>query len=92
MDVSAPREEIEKLQNEAESYMMNDDSKTNITVRLQDISGVAHTLDVCMDKMFEYFYSVCHQADSVDLDWSQTKSKLFNKKNFDYNKKYLNYF
>lgn len=76
MDVSAPREEIEKLQNDEEAFMINDESKTNITVSLRDIHVVAHTLDVCMDKMFNYFYSECHQAGTADLDWSKTKSKI----------------
>lgn len=75
MDVSAPREEITKLQDEEEEmFLMEDDAKTTTTISLDCIHSIAHTLDVCLDKIFNYIYSECHESGTNDLNWSKTKS------------------
>ncbi|EFA10824.2 RNA polymerase I-specific transcription initiation factor RRN3 [Tribolium castaneum] len=72
MDVSAPREEIAKL--EEEEIFMMDESKTNTTINLDCVHSMAHTLDVCLDKVFNYIYSECHEPGTNDLNWGKTKS------------------
>lgn len=57
---------------------MDDDSKsvktsaTSFTV--VNRHTVAHTLDVCLDKLFNYITAECHSSKSGELKWDKTKT------------------
>ncbi|KAG5889235.1 hypothetical protein JTB14_006371 [Gonioctena quinquepunctata] len=81
MDVNAPREEIEKFLNcDDEMFTLDDDArsvKTSTTAFTQvNRHVVADTLDVCLDKLFNYFITECHDGNSGEVDWERTK-KLY---------------
>lgn len=75
LDVNAPREEIEYVENDMDMegvFAMDED----------DLSGnyettrhpVGHTLDVCMERMFEYVITECHDPNTNEFLWENTKS------------------
>lgn len=83
MDINAPRDKIEKSKNEEEElFVMDDDSKsvrTSTSTSFTQVSRLelAHSLDVCLEQMFNYLYSESHQSDSDELDFNKFKD-LFN--------------
>ncbi|XP_028142826.2 RNA polymerase I-specific transcription initiation factor RRN3 [Diabrotica virgifera virgifera] len=81
MDVNAPKEEIEKYLNSEQDediFSMDDDSKSIRTTTTGftkvDRSALGHTLDVCLDKIFHYIVTECHNSEG--LNWEKTK-KLY---------------
>ncbi|XP_074030312.1 RNA polymerase I-specific transcription initiation factor RRN3 homolog Tif-IA [Leptinotarsa decemlineata] len=81
MDVNAPREEIEKFLNaDEEMFSMDDDAKsvkTSTTAFTQvDRHALSHALDICLEKVFNYFKSKCYDSNSGEPNWEQTK-KLY---------------
>ncbi|XP_072386800.1 RNA polymerase I-specific transcription initiation factor RRN3 [Diabrotica undecimpunctata] len=81
MDVNAPKEEIEKYlnsQQDEDIFSMDDDSKsirtTTTAFTKVDRMALGHTLDVCLDKMFNYIINECHNSEG--LNWESTK-KLY---------------
>ncbi|XP_018574446.1 RNA polymerase I-specific transcription initiation factor RRN3 [Anoplophora glabripennis] len=79
LDVNAPKEEIEKFINaDDEMFLMDDDSKsvktstTSFTV--VNRHTVAHTLDMCLNMLFNYITSECHNSKDGQLRWDKTKS------------------
>ncbi|CAG9821895.1 unnamed protein product [Phaedon cochleariae] len=83
MDVNAPREEIERYLNaEEEMFSVDDDVrsvKTSTTAFTQvNRHSLAHTLDICLDKMFNYAISECHDANTGEVDWEKTKTLYHN--------------
>ncbi|KAJ8945039.1 hypothetical protein NQ318_019034 [Aromia moschata] len=77
LDVNAPKEEIEKFINDDEEIFPMDDTKSTKTCTTSftvvNRHAVAHTLDVCLDKMFNHFVSECHDKETGDLNWENTK-------------------
>lgn len=68
-------------------FSLDDDTKS-IKVASDKIKHpVAHTLDVCLDKVFNYFIVESHDIETGQLDWEKIKRKyhlnfkfaLFNK-------------
>lgn len=79
MDVNAPKEEIEKFNyGDEEMFLMDDDSKsvkTSITASTNvNRHSVAHSLDVCLDMLFNYISSECHNPKTGELIWDKTKA------------------
>jgi RNA polymerase I-specific transcription initiation factor RRN3 len=74
MDVSIPREEINKADEDDSIFMMDEDPRANTAMSLEHINIIAHTLDICLDKVFNYVYSECHEPGTNQLDWTKTKS------------------
>lgn len=76
MDVNAPREEIEMAENEEEEDIFPLDDTKTIATNVNNVHIVAHTLDVCLDKLFNYFITECHDVTTNTIDWDKTKSKI----------------
>jgi RNA polymerase I-specific transcription initiation factor RRN3 len=74
MDVSIPREDINKADEDDSIFMMDEDPRANTAMSLEHINIIAHTLDICLDKVFNYVYSECHEPGTNQLDWTKTKS------------------
>lgn len=78
LDVNAPKEEIKKVETadicEEPLFKMEVDEASDETSRVHPIG---HTLDVCMDKLFNYVIMECHNTDSGEVDWDKTKRKIF---------------
>lgn len=77
LDAHSPREDIEKCENDLdiaeESIFMMETDK----MKLMDPNALkheqAHTLDVCLLKIFNYFIIQCYQDE--ELNWDKAKSK-----------------
>lgn len=69
LDVNAPRELIEKSEEEEDEEMFTMDEST--VDKLKD--PVAHTLDVIMDKLINYIIMECHNMETGDINWEKTK-------------------
>lgn len=80
LDVNAPREEIVAAEENCDvdnMFPMDDDDfdaeeEDNNAKRMKH--GVAHTLDVCMDKVLNYLILECHDLQTGQFDWEKTKS------------------
>lgn len=68
LDVNAPREEIEKAEDAEAIFDMEGVSSEEVK------DPVAHTLDVLMDKMINYVIMECHDMETGDVNWENTKS------------------
>lgn len=69
LDVNAPKEQIEKAEEEDENiFEMEEESACKVK------DPVAHTLDVLMDKMINYVIMECHDMESGDINWENTKT------------------
>lgn len=74
LDVNAPRDQIEQYEyNQEEVFNMEEEEFDESRLK----HPVAHTLDVCMDKMFNYFITECHDMSTGQLVWENTKSTCF---------------
>lgn len=76
LDVNASRDEIEAAENQCDVDMfeMDEDyTEGDNTDRMKH--GVAHTLDVCMDKLLNYFILECHDLQTGQLSWEKAKSE-----------------
>lgn len=77
LDVHAPKEEIERQEQTIE---MADEAMFEIEEIKKPINPdamkhqIAHTLDICMDKIFNYFITECHDIPPGELNWERTKS------------------
>lgn len=81
MDVNAPREEIKKATDlEEEIFSFDDDTKSVKTCTTSftqvDRHALGHTLDTCLNQVFEYFTLECYKGDG-ELDWEKTKNVFF---------------
>lgn len=81
MDVNAPREEIKKsIDLDEEIFALDDDSKSVKTFTTSfthvDRHALGHTLDSCLNQVFEFFISECYNSDG-ELDWEKTKNAFF---------------
>lgn len=81
MDVNAPRQEIKKaVDAEEEVFSLDDDVKSvksSCTAFTQvDRHVLGHTLDICLNQIFEYFLTECNNEDG-ELDWDKTKNIFF---------------
>lgn len=76
LDVNAPREEIEyaEADTEMEEMFQMDEEVWNNSGTMKHPIG--HTLDVCMHRMFEYVINECHDPNTNEFLWENTKSKL----------------
>ncbi|CAH1185721.1 unnamed protein product [Phyllotreta striolata] len=79
MDVNAPREEIEKYLNaDEEMFLMDEETKSikSSTTAFTQVNrhALAHTLDVCLDKIFNYFVSECHDSQTKEIIWEKAKN------------------
>lgn len=75
LDVNAPREEILKSMDDDEMFLMEDDARTiKTTTTVVNSHAIAHTLDVCLDKIYNYMIAECHNSDTGELLWKQTKA------------------
>ncbi|CAH0555911.1 unnamed protein product [Brassicogethes aeneus] len=72
MDVNAPKGDIEKAANSGseEIFLMDDDT---CSVKTSSSHNIAHTLDVCLAKLYNYIIEECHSP-AGELDWNKTKS------------------
>lgn len=80
LDVNAPKEEIERSEQEEDMdetmFELEDCEKT---VKFADQSPnenkhpIAHTLDVCMDKLLNHFITECHDVSTGQLLWEKTR-------------------
>lgn len=81
MDVNAPREEIKKANEiDEEIFALDDDNRSVKTFTTGftkvDRHTLGYTLDICLNQVFEYFYSECYKVDG-ELDWDKTKNAFF---------------
>lgn len=81
MDVNAPREEIKKANEmDEEMFALDDDIKSVKTFTSGftqvDRHALGHTLDTCLNQIFEYFKSECYKEDG-ELVWEKTKNVFF---------------
>lgn len=75
LDVNAPREEIVTAENDCdvdmfemdEDYIQDNDNKMKHLV--------ANTLDICMDKLLNYFILECHDIQTGQLSWDKAKGR-----------------
>lgn len=70
LDVNAPREDIEAAENDVDMFEMDEDVEEG---RDRMKHPIAHTLDVCMDKILNYFILECHDLQSGQISWDKTK-------------------
>ncbi|XP_057658400.1 RNA polymerase I-specific transcription initiation factor RRN3 isoform X2 [Diorhabda carinulata] len=80
MDVNAPKEDIEKyLNSEEDIFAMDEDSKSvkTTTTGFTKVNRheLAHTLDICLDKIFNHLISECYDCEG--LHWEKTKKLYF---------------
>ncbi|XP_018329477.1 RNA polymerase I-specific transcription initiation factor RRN3 [Agrilus planipennis] len=78
LDVHSPREEIEKHEQDMglEDCIFNfDDDKSVYQQNLENKvkHPLAHTLDICMDKMFNFCYIEVYNTDTGELNWEKLK-------------------
>lgn len=76
-DVNASREKIVAAEEncDVDMFLMDEDLEgeaSNASDRMKDV--LAHTLDVCMDKVFNYLILECHNLQTGQLDWEKAKS------------------
>lgn len=75
LDVNAPREEIEHAENDEdmeEMFAMDEEVAWSGSGTTKHPIG--HTLDVCMQRMFEYVIGECHDPNTNEFLWENTKS------------------
>lgn len=73
LDVNAPREEIESAEEDGvDVFEMDVEEDDSISNRLKHT--VAHTLDICMDKVLNYLILECHDLQKGEIDWEKTKN------------------
>lgn len=79
MDVNAPREEITEEQIADDDIFQMDDCKS-VKSSVVDSDKmkhlVAHTLDVCLERLFNFIVIECHDLDTGTLNWEKSK-KLY---------------
>lgn len=75
MDVNAPKEEINKVMNSDSNEIFQMEEDTCSVKTTSSCHNIAHTLDICMDKMFNYIIQECHNPDG-SVRWEQTKGTL----------------
>lgn len=76
LDVNAPRTEIEdaeddenddKLDDDENIFEMDHDGDENT---IKDMKHpVAHSLDICLNRLFLYMHNECHNASDTGQDW-----------------------
>lgn len=72
LDANAPREEVESKENEIENNLFEFDD-ASIKVNCDKMKHeIAHTLDVCLCKIFHHIMMITHE--SGQFNWDQTKS------------------
>ncbi|CAH1953839.1 unnamed protein product [Acanthoscelides obtectus] len=82
LDVNAPREEIQKFAEDEDIFSMDDTksvkSLKSSTTAFTQVNRlvVADTLDICLDKLFNYIIDECHDSSSGEVDWEKLK-KLY---------------
>ncbi|KAJ8920052.1 hypothetical protein NQ315_011705 [Exocentrus adspersus] len=80
LDVSASKEMIAKCTAEEEIFPMDDDSRsvrtctTSTTSTIANSYALSNTLDVCMDKLFNYIIAECHSSEDGELIWDKAKA------------------
>ncbi|KAF2881222.1 hypothetical protein ILUMI_24946 [Ignelater luminosus] len=78
LDVNAPKEDIENAENDIEMeedgiFPLDDDIKSTKAVSDKVKHPIAHTLDVCLDKVFNYCIVESHDIETGQLNWEKTK-------------------
>lgn len=75
LDVNAPKEEIERFEQNGdmdEDLFYFDDLKKSKNDAIKH--PIAHTLDICMDRIFNFLISECHDVSTGQLDWEKAKA------------------
>uniref|UniRef100_A0A1Y1MD29 RNA polymerase I-specific transcription initiation factor RRN3 n=2 Tax=Photinus pyralis TaxID=7054 RepID=A0A1Y1MD29_PHOPY len=72
LDVNAPREDIERKENEVEDDLFKFDDASQQTSCDKMKHNIAHTLDICLYKIFNQIMMISHE--SGEFNWDQTKS------------------
>lgn len=73
LDVNAPREEIVTAENDCDVVMFEMDEDYVHDNKMKHL--VAHTLDICMDKLLNYFILECHDVQTGQLSWEKAKGR-----------------
>ncbi|GLV34158.1 Tif-IA [Carabus blaptoides fortunei] len=78
LDVNAPKEEILRAQEgqlDEEMFSMDDVKSVKSFVDSDNMRHpLAHTLDVCLDKILNFIIAECHDLTTGQLNWDKTKS------------------
>lgn len=75
LDANTPREVITAEQTDDDIFTMDDCKSINtVTNKMKNVP--AHTLDVCLDRIFNFIIVECHDLDTGQLNWEKTK-KLY---------------
>lgn len=82
LDVNAPREDIDAAEYDSEVDMFAMDEEHEVTDGNRMRHQVAHTLDVCMDKLLNFFILECHDLSTGQLSWEKTKGEYRKKDTF----------
>lgn len=72
LDANAPKERIYEDNNDEDVFTMDDCKSVKSDSRTKNL--VAHTLDVCLDRIFNFIVVECHDLDTGVLNWDKTKS------------------
>lgn len=81
LDANAPKEKISQDNNSEEDLLFAmDDCKSVKSFKTvsSNCDGmkheIAHTLDVCLDRIFNFMVIECHDLETGTLNWEKTKS------------------
>lgn len=74
LDANAPKEKIYEDSNNDEDVFTMDDCKSVKSESFRTKNLVAHTLDICLDRIFNFIIVECHNLDTGQLNWDKTKS------------------
>lgn len=77
LDVNAPRDEILAAENDQDEdiFSMEVDKAQQKTTDLNETKHpIAHTLDICLDKILNFFIAECYDSQTGELNWLRTKN------------------